>query len=120
MSSCLMLKSSALALGIGTIAQVPVPEALTTYREYGVIGLLILAVIGLWLDATRKEREAQIRRDEREKREEAYRQERDRKDDERTDKFVAAIEQVNRSIVESQAKCGMNQYLLDQLKKPGL
>ena len=37
MSSCLLLKSSSLALGIGTIAQVPVPEALTTYREYGVI-----------------------------------------------------------------------------------
>ena len=95
MSSCLLMKSSALALGIGTIAQVPVPEALTTYREYGVIGLLILAVIYLWLDSNRKEREAQTRRDEREKREEDYRQERDRKDDERTDKFVAAIEQVH-------------------------
>ena len=117
MSSCMLFKSSSLALGVGTVAQVPVPEALTTYREYGVIGLLILAVIYLWLEATRKEREAQTRRDEREKREETYRQERDRKDDERTDKFVAAIEQVNRSIVESQAKCGMNQYLLDQLKR---
>lgn len=118
MSSCLLLKSSALALGIGTVAQVPVPEAISVYREYGVIGLLILAVIGLWLDATRKERDAQTRRDDREKREEAYRQERDRKDDERTDKFVAAIEQVNRSIEKSRAKCDMNQYLLDQLKKP--
>lgn len=68
MSSCFLLKSSALALGIGTVAQVPVPEALSAYREYGVIGLLILAVIGLWLDATRKERDAQTRRDEREKR----------------------------------------------------
>ena len=106
MSSCMMFKSSSLALGVGTVAQVPVPEALTTYREYGVIGLLILAVIYLWLEASRKEREAQTRRDEREKREEA-----------RSEKFIAAIEQVNRSIVESQAKCGMNQYLLDQLKR---
>ena len=69
-------------------------------------GLLILAVIYIWLEANRKEREAQTRRDEREKREEA-----------RSEKFIAAIEQVNRSIVESQAKCGMNQYLLDQLKR---
>ena len=106
MSSCMLFKSSSLALGVGTVAQVPVPEALTTYREYGVIGLLILAVIYLWLEANRKEREAQTRRDEREKREEA-----------RSEKFIAAIEQVNRSIVESQAKCGMNQYLLDQLKR---
>ena len=106
MSSCMMFKSSSLALGVGTVAQVPVPEALTTYREYGVIGLLILAVIYLWLEANRKEREAQTRRDEREKREEA-----------RSEKFIASIEQVNRSIVESQAKCGMNQYLLDQLKR---
>lgn len=106
MSSCMMFKSSSLALGVGTVAQVPVPEALTTYREYGVIGLLILAVVYLWLEANRKEREAQTRRDEREKREEA-----------RAEKFIAAIEQVNRSIVESQAKCGMNQYLLDQLKR---
>ena len=106
MSSCMLFKSSSLALGVGTIAQVPVPEALTTYREYGVIGLLIFAVIYLWLEANRKEREAQTRRDEREKREEA-----------RAEKFIAAIEQVNRSIVESQAKCGMNQYLLDQLKR---
>ena len=108
MSSCMLFKSSSLALGVGTVAQVPVPEALTTYREYGVIGLLILAVIYLWLEANRKEREAQTRRDEREKREEA-----------RSEKFIAAIEQVNRSIVESQAKCGMNQYLLDQLKRLG-
>lgn len=108
MSSCMLFKSSSLALGVGTVAQVPVPEALTTYREYGVVGLLILAVIYLWLEATRKERDAQTRRDEREKREEA-----------RSEKFIAAIEQVNRSIVESQAKCGMNQYLLDQLKRPG-
>ena len=106
MSSCMLFKSSSLALGVGTVAQVPVPEALTTYREYGVVGLLILAVIYLWLEANRKEREAQTRRDEREKREEA-----------RSEKFIAAIEQVNRSIVESQAKCGMNQYLLDQLKR---
>ena len=106
MSSCMLFKSSSLALGVGTVAQVPVPEALTTYREYGVIGLLILAVIYLWLEANRKEREAQTRRDEREKREDA-----------RSEKFIAAIEQVNRSIVESQAKCGMNQYLLDQLKR---
>ena len=106
MSSCMLFKSSSLALGVGTVAQVPVPEALTTYREYGVIGLLILAVIYLWLEANRKEREAQTRRDEREKREEA-----------RSEMFIAAIEQVNRSIVESQAKCGMNQYLLDQLKR---
>ena len=106
MSSCMLFKSSSLALGVGTVAQVPVPEALTTYREYGVIGLLILAVIYLWLEANQKEREAQTRRDEREKREEA-----------RSEKFIAAIEQVNRSIVESQAKCGMNQYLLDQLKR---
>ena len=106
MSSCMLFKTSSLALGVGTVAQVPVPEALTTYREYGVIGLLILAVIYLWLEANRKEREAQTRRDEREKREEA-----------RSEKFIAAIEQVNRSIVESQAKCGMNQYLLDQLKR---
>lgn len=118
MTSCFLLKSSALALGIGTVAQVPVPEALSAYREYGVIGLLILAVIGLWLDATRKERDAQTRRDERDKREEAYRLERDRKDDERTEKFVAAVEHLSRSIAESQTKCGMNQYLLDQLKKP--
>ena len=108
MSSCMLFKSSSLALGVGTVAQVPVPEALTTYREYGVIGLLILAVIYLWLEANRKEREAQTRRDEREKREEA-----------RSEKFIASIEQVNRSIVESQAKCGMNQYLLDQLKRSG-
>lgn len=108
MSPCLMLKSSALALGVGTVAQVPVPEAVSAYREYGVIGLLILAVVGLWLDATRKERDAQTRRDEREKREDA-----------RAEKFIAAIEQLSRSIVESQAKCGMNQYLLDELKKPG-
>ena len=119
MSTCFLLKSSALALGIGTVAQVPVPEALSVYREYGVIGLLILAVIGLWLDATRKERDAQTRRDEREKREEAYRQERDRKDDERTEKFVVAVEHLSRSIAESQTKCGMNQYLLDQLKNSG-
>lgn len=57
-------------------------------------------------------------RDEREKREEYYRQERYRKDDERTEKFVAAVEHLSRSIAESQAKCGVNQYLLDQLKKP--
>ena len=103
-----MLKTSSLALGVGTLAQVPVPEAISAYREYGVIGLLILAVVYLWLDANRKEREAQTRRDEREKREE-----------ERAEKFVAAIEQVNRSILESKAKCGVNQYLLDQLKRPG-
>ncbi len=119
MSTCLLFKSSALALGVGTVAQVPVPEALSTYREYGVIGLLILAVIGLWLEATRKERDAQTRRDERDKREEAYRLERDRKDDERTEKFVAAVEHLSRSIAESQTQCGMNQYLLDHLKKPG-
>ena len=108
MTTCMLFKSSSLALGVGTVAQVPVPEALASYREYGVIGLLILAVVYLWLDANRKEREAQTRRDEREKREE-----------ERVEKFVAAIEQVNRSILESQAKCGVNQYLLDQLKRPG-
>ncbi len=119
MSTCLLLKSSALALGVGTVAQVPVPEALSTYREYGVIGLLILAVIGLWLDATRKERDAQNRRDERDKREEAYRLERDRKDDERTEKFVAAVEHLSRSIAESQTKCGINNYLLDHMKKSG-
>ena len=108
MSPCFMLKTSSLALGVGTLAQVPVPEAISAYREYGVIGLLILAVVYLWLDANRKEREAQTRRDEREKREE-----------EQAEKFVAAIEQVNRSILESKAKCGVNQYLLDQLKRPG-
>ena len=107
MSPCLMLKTSSLALGVGTLAQVPVPEAVSAYREFGVIGLLILAVVYLWLDANRKEREAQTRRDEREKREE-----------ERAEKFVAAIEQVNRSILESKAKCGVNQYLLEQLKRP--
>ena len=117
MSTCLLLKSCSLALGVGTVAHVPVPEALSVYREYGLIGLLILAVIGLWLDAIRKERDAQTRRDEREKREEAYRLERDRKDDDRTEKLVAAVEHLSSSIAESQTKCGMNQYLLDQLKK---
>lgn len=119
MTTCAIYKTCGLSLGIGTLAQIPVAAPLEVFKEYGITGLLILAILGLWIDSKRTEKAAQERRDKREEDERKHRAEAEAKADARMDKFCVAIEEVNRSVKEGHDKCGINEYLLEQLRRIG-
>lgn len=106
MSICTIGYLGSLSIGISTLAQLaPSP---TTFEKYGINGLMVLAIVALWKNARDSEAAAQKRRDEREVREEA-----------RAREFIDAIKQVNATIETKYEKCGVNQYLLDQIRRIG-
>jgi hypothetical protein len=119
MTTCAIYKTAGLALGIGSLAQIPVSAPLDTFKEFGITGLLILAILGLWFDSKRTEKAAQERRDKREEEERKHRAEAEAKADTRMEKFCSAIEEVNQSVKDGHGKCGVNEYLLEQLRRIG-
>ena len=95
MSLCMATKFGAMAIGLSTLAQVvdPVP-ALGTFEKYGVTGLLILAVVALWLDGKREAAKAEERRVARETAQTA-----------RDEKFLTALNDLTSTVRENALRC---------------
>jgi len=107
----------ATVLGGGAIlAQVDIAS---TYKEYGITVILILAVAGLWLAGEKKEKATsdlkEKHRAEQKVEDREIRAERETNDDRRMDKFVSAIGKVDDSIKASDQKCAFNQDMFRRL-----
>lgn len=120
-------KIASVGVGAAALAQMPVPSTMEAYKEFGITGLLIFAIVAIWADNAKKTKDAQTRLDKQMELEEArrleakadereYRRQREDADDERMDKFCQAIDGVKHTIISTSKECGVNAFLLEQLK----